>query len=207
MQGDQTSIPSRFRDRADAGRYLGSLLSGYVGRNDVVVLTLPRGGVPVGLEIARALKAPLDVFLVRKLGVPGHEELAFGALASGGVRVLNQEVVRRLGLSPSLIEAVSERERAELERRERLYRGERPPICAPGQDGDRRRRRARHRRQHARGDRRRPCTSAGANRRRRSHRGSRDLLTPMRGGRRTGEPAQAPRTSRLSVFGTTTSSN
>jgi putative phosphoribosyl transferase len=132
VQGKQASTPARFRNRADAGRYLGSLLSGYAGRNDVVVLTLPRGGVPVGLEIARALGAPLDVFLVRKLGVPGHEELAFGALASGGVRVLNREVVQRLGLSSNLIDAVSERERAELERRELLYRGDRPPVVLAG---------------------------------------------------------------------------
>ncbi|MGD0273374.1 MAG: phosphoribosyltransferase [Gaiellaceae bacterium] len=132
MQGDQASIPSRFRDRAHAGRCLGSLLSGYAGRDEVVVLALPRGGVPVGLEIARTLGAPLEVFVVRKLGVPGHEELAFGALASGGVRVLNEDVVRRLGLTPNLIDAISERERGELERRERLYRGERPPIALSG---------------------------------------------------------------------------
>jgi len=132
VQGDQASIPSRFRDRAHAGRCLGSLLSGYAGRDEVVVLALPRGGVPVGLEIARTLGAPLEVFVVRKLGVPGHEELAFGALASGGVRVLNEDVVRRLGLTPNLIDAISERERGELERRERLYRGERPPIALSG---------------------------------------------------------------------------
>jgi putative phosphoribosyl transferase len=132
VQGDQASIPDRFRDRAHAGRCLGSLLSNYAGRDDVVVLALPRGGVPVGLEIARALRAPLEVYVVRKLGVPGHEELAFGALASGGVRVLNQDVVLRLGLTPDLIDAVSERERGELERRERLYRGERPPIALAG---------------------------------------------------------------------------
>jgi predicted phosphoribosyltransferase len=125
-------VPSRFRDRADAGRYLGALLSSYAGRNDVVVLALPRGGVPVGLEIARALEAPLDVIVVRKLGVPGHEELAFGALALGGTRVLNPDVVRQLGLTADLIEAVSVRERDELERRERLYRGERPPAELSG---------------------------------------------------------------------------
>jgi len=132
VRGDQTSIPNRFRDRAHAGRYLGSLLSGYAGRDDVVVLGLPRGGVPVGLEIARALGAPFEAYVVRKLGVPGHEELAFGALASGGVRVLNEDVIRRLGLTPNLIDAVSEREREELERREHLYRGERPPIVLAG---------------------------------------------------------------------------
>ncbi len=132
MYGDQASTPSRFRDRADAGRYLGSLLSRYAGRDDVVVLALPRGGVPVAIEIARALRAPLEVYVVRKLGVPGHEELAFGALASGGVRVLNEDVVRRLGLTPRLIDAVSERERTELERRERAYRGEQPAIELSG---------------------------------------------------------------------------
>jgi len=132
VRGDQVSIPSRFRDRTHAGRYLGSLLSGYRGRDDVVVLALPRGGVPVAIEIARALRAPLEVYVVRKLGVPGHEELAFGALASGGVRVLNEDVVRRLGLASNVIDAVSERERAELERRERQYRGERPAIELSG---------------------------------------------------------------------------
>jgi predicted phosphoribosyltransferase len=132
VQGDQASIPSRYRDRTHAGRCLGSLLSGYAGKDEVVVLALPRGGVPVGLEIARTLGAPLEVFVVRKLGVPGHEELAFGALASGGVRVLNEDVVRRLGLTPDLIDAISERERGELERREHLYRGGRPPIALSG---------------------------------------------------------------------------
>jgi predicted phosphoribosyltransferase len=110
-------VRGRFRDRADAGRHLGTLLSGYAGRNDVVVLALPRGGVPVGYEIARMLDAPLDVIVVRKLGVPGHEELAFGALALGGTRVLNDDVVRQLGLTADRIESVSARERTELERR------------------------------------------------------------------------------------------
>ncbi|HEY5479633.1 MAG TPA: phosphoribosyltransferase [Gaiellaceae bacterium] len=126
MQEGQNPIPSRFRDRADAGRYLGGVLVEYSGRNDVVVLALPRGGVPVGFEVARALEAPLDVFVVRKLGVPGHEELAFGAVASGGARILNRDVIRHIGLSSDVIDAVSERERAELARRERLYRGDRP---------------------------------------------------------------------------------
>ncbi len=126
MQAGQNPIPSRFRDRADAGRYLGEALSEYARRDDVVVLALPRGGVPVGFEVARALEAPLDVFVVRKLGVPGHEELAFGAVASGGARILNRDVIRHIGLSSDVIDAVSERERAELARRERLYRGDRP---------------------------------------------------------------------------------
>jgi predicted phosphoribosyltransferase len=126
LQAGQNPIPSRFRDRADAGRYLGEALSEYARRDDVVVLALPRGGVPVGFEVARALEAPLDVFVVRKLGVPGHEELAFGAVASGGARILNRDVIRHIGLSSDVIDAVSERERAELARRERLYRGDRP---------------------------------------------------------------------------------
>jgi predicted phosphoribosyltransferase len=125
VHAGQSSIPSRFRDRADAGRYLAELLSDYAGRDDVVVLALPRGGVPVGSEVARALKAPLDVFVVRKLGVPGHEELAFGAIASGGAQILNSDVIRHVGLTSDLIDSVSERERGELARRERLYRGDR----------------------------------------------------------------------------------
>lgn len=126
MQAGQSPVPNRFRDRSNAGRYLGALLSRYTGRNDVVVLALPRGGVPVGFEVARVLEVPLDVFVVRKLGVPGHEELAFGAIASGGTRILNPDVIRYLGLTSDVIDTVSERERGELERRERLYRGERP---------------------------------------------------------------------------------
>jgi putative phosphoribosyl transferase len=115
----------RFRDRREAGRLLAQRLSAYAGRDDVLVLALPRGGVPVGAEVARALGAPLDVFLVRKLGLPGQEELAMGAIASGGARVLNDELVRTLGLPEELIDSVAERERAELERRERVYRGDR----------------------------------------------------------------------------------
>ncbi len=126
MQAERSPVPSRFRDRTDAGRYLGALLSRYAGRDDVVVLALPRGGVPVGFEVARALEVLLDVFVVRKLGVPGHEELAFGAIASGGTRILNPDVIRHLGLTSDVIDAVSERERSELKRREGLYRGERP---------------------------------------------------------------------------------
>lgn len=117
-----------FRDRRDGGRQLADDLDRYAGRDDVVVLGLPRGGVPVAFEVARGLGAPLDVLVVRKLGVPGHEELAMGAIASGGVRVLNSEVVDRVGLSPERIDEVAEGERIELERRERLYRGDRPPL-------------------------------------------------------------------------------
>jgi putative phosphoribosyl transferase len=115
-----------FRDRVDAGRALASELKKYAGRDDVVVLALPRGGVPVAYEVARALGAPLDVFIVRKLGVPGHEEYAMGAVASGGVRVVSEDVVRSLGLTAADVERVAAREIAELERRERLYRGQRP---------------------------------------------------------------------------------
>jgi predicted phosphoribosyltransferase len=115
-----------FRDRHDAGRQLASRLRRYAGREDVVVLALPRGGVPVGYELAGALGAPLDVFLVRKLGVPGHEELAMGAIASGGVRVLNEVVIRAWNLDDGEINAVAEREQLELDRREREYRDDRP---------------------------------------------------------------------------------
>ena len=110
-----------FSDRREAGRELATLLPP-VRADEVVVLALPRGGVPVAYEIARALGAPLDVFLVRKLGTPGHPELAMGAIASGGIRVLNDEVVQYLNIAPELIDAVAEREQAELERREAAYR-------------------------------------------------------------------------------------
>src|SRR5438093_11625549 len=116
-----------FRDRRDAGQQLAANLSAYADDPDVLVLALPRGGVPVGLEVAKALNAPLDVFLVRKLGVPGHEELAMGAIASGGVRVINKDVVDALRIPRTLIEAVATREQQELARRERLYRDDRPP--------------------------------------------------------------------------------
>jgi predicted phosphoribosyltransferase len=118
--------PQRFRNRTDAGRQLAEKLAAYADRPDVLVLALPRGGVPVGYEVARALGAPFDVFLVRKLGVPGYEELAMGAVATGGVRVLNDEIVRGLGISEHEIDAVVARELQELARRERLYRGDRP---------------------------------------------------------------------------------
>src|SRR6516164_5402827 len=115
-----------FRDRREAGCFLARKLRAYAGRSDVLVLALPRGGVPVAFEVARALHAPLDVFLVRKLGVPGHEELAMGALASGGVRVLNADVVRYLGISQEAIAAAAAHEERELVRRERAYRDDRP---------------------------------------------------------------------------------
>src|SRR5436309_5604954 len=115
-----------FRDRFDAGRQLAEHLSRYAGRSDVIVLALPRGGVPVGYEVAQALGAPLEVFLVRKLGVPGREELAMGAIASGGVRVINDEVVRTLRIPDDVIDAVTAAETQELERRDRQYRDGRP---------------------------------------------------------------------------------
>ena len=116
----------RFRDRREAGQMLAKLLTKYANRSDVLVLALPRGGVPVGFEVAQALNAPLDVFLVRKLGVPGHEELAMGAIASGGVRVVNSTVVESLHLSTAVIEAAVAREQRELYRRETAYRAGRP---------------------------------------------------------------------------------
>ena len=102
--------PTAFQDRFDAGTTLAAQLAHYAGRDDVVVLALPRGGVPVGFEVAKALQAPLDVFLVRKLGVPGHEELAMGAIASGGVRVLNEDVVRALRIPEEVIDTVAWKE-------------------------------------------------------------------------------------------------
>ena len=111
-----------FIDRPDAGRALASLLSTYANRDDVVVLALPRGGVPVAAQVAEALHAPLDVYLVRKLGTPGHRELAMGAIASGGVRVLNEDVVQWLGITPDQIDHVAAEETLELQRREAAYR-------------------------------------------------------------------------------------
>lgn len=121
-----------FHDRREAGRLLAEKLSAYANRSDVIVLALPRGGVPVAYEVARALNVPLDVFAVRKLGVPGHDELAMGAIAPGGVRVLNDEVVLALGIPEHLIDAVAAREEQELMRRERLYRGDCPPLDVRG---------------------------------------------------------------------------
>lgn len=115
-----------YADRRAAGRELARQLQQYGGRDDVLVLALPRGGVPVAFEVAAALDAPLDVFLVRKLGTPGHRELAMGAIASGGVMVLNDDVVGTLGIGADQIEAVAEEERGELARREQAYRGGRP---------------------------------------------------------------------------------
>lgn len=115
----------RFRDRNEAGKLLAGKLMKYAGNPNVVLLALPRGGVPVAYEVARALHLPLDVFLVRKLGVPGQDELAMGAIASGGVRVLNDEVVEYLQIPDATINAVAQTEQQELERREQMYRGNR----------------------------------------------------------------------------------
>jgi predicted phosphoribosyltransferase len=115
-----------FPNRAEAGRLLAEKLEKYADRDDVIVLGLPRGGVPVAYEVARALGVPLDVFIVRKLGVPGFEELAAGAIASGGVRVLNEDVLRALPNADEIIESVTAKETAELERREKSYRDDRP---------------------------------------------------------------------------------
>jgi len=124
--------PTRFRDRREAGRALAENLAAYAHRPDVLVLALPGGGVPVAYDVARALGAPLDVFIVRKLGIPGHEELAMGAVATGGVRVLNEQVVHALNIPDHVIDAVTAWEQQELARRERLYRGDRPPPDVRG---------------------------------------------------------------------------
>src|SRR5207247_7732546 len=120
-KGDMKQRP--FRDRTEAGRLLAAKLTAYANRPDVIVLALPRGGVPVAYEVARALNAPMDIFLVRKLGVPGHEEVAMGAIASGGIRILNDDLIRQINIPQRIIDAVTAREQHELERRERLYRG------------------------------------------------------------------------------------
>ena len=122
----------RFKNRTEAGCFLAARLDEYANRPDVLVLSLPRGGVPVAYEVAAALNAPLDIFLVRKLGVPGQEELAMGAIATGGVRVINDEIVNYLGIPGKVIDAVAIEEEQELERRERLYRDGRPARAVRG---------------------------------------------------------------------------
>src|SRR5205085_12327786 len=121
-----------FRDRTDAGQRLAARLMDYANRSDVLVLALPRGGVPVAYEVAKVLGAPLDVFLVRKLGVPGHEELAMGAIATGGVRVLNEDVMCYLSIPDAAIDAVAAKEQRELARRAQLYRGNAPAPDVKG---------------------------------------------------------------------------
>jgi putative phosphoribosyl transferase len=124
-----TNVSSEpFRDRVEAGELLAAKLAEYRDRDDVIVLALPRGGVPVAREVARTLGVPFDVYVVRKLGVPGHEELAMGAIATGGVRQVNRDVVEALGIPGNVIDAVAERELRELERREQAYRGNRAPM-------------------------------------------------------------------------------
>ncbi len=127
-------MPRRFCDRTEAGRQLGAtLVPVYRGRPDTIVLGLPRGGVPVAYQVAIAIDAPLDVFIVRKLGMPGHEEFAIGAIATGGVEVIDEEVVSAYGLSAEIIEEIAQRERRELERREHQYREDRPPLAVDHQ--------------------------------------------------------------------------
>ena len=121
-----------FRDRSEAGQLLAQELSAYAGREDVIVLALPRGGVPVAFEVARAIHAPLDVFVVRKLGVPGHEELAMGAIASGGILVTEPNVIEDLAIPPDVVADVAAREEQERLRREREYRGDRPEADVRG---------------------------------------------------------------------------
>ena len=127
-----TRMALPFSDRTEAGRRLAEKLARHAGQPDVIVLALPRGGVPVAYEVAMALNAPLDVYLVRKLGVPGHEELALGAIATGGVRVLVPEVIREAGVTEQMVERVTQQEMRELERRERAFRGDRPPPAVDG---------------------------------------------------------------------------
>jgi len=122
-----TEMTELFKDRYEAGRLLAAKLEHLADKDEVTVLALPRGGVPVAFEIARHLRAPMDVFTVRKLGVPGYEELAMGAIAPGEIMVINEDVVRHLGISRSVLDFVAAGERKELYRRDRLYRGERPP--------------------------------------------------------------------------------
>lgn len=123
---EETALRLPFENRIQAGRLLAQALAKYANRPDVIVLALPRGGVPVGFEVAQTIGASLDIMLVRKLGTPGHEELAMGAIASGGVSVLNSDLIARLHIGPELIEAATKIEQQELERRERAYRGDHP---------------------------------------------------------------------------------
>jgi predicted phosphoribosyltransferase len=120
--------PIRYRDRHDAGRVLANRLGHFAGRHDVIVLALPRGGVPVAFEVAKAIGADLDVFMVRKLGLPGHPEFAMGAIASGGVRIVDDEVIRYYRIPAAAVDQIASAEQQELERRERVYRGARPPL-------------------------------------------------------------------------------
>ena len=118
----------RFSDRHDAGRQLARKLSKYADQEDVILLALPRGGVPVACEIVQVIKAPMDLLIVRKLGLPGEEELAIGAIASGGIRILNQDIIDILGINQMTVDRVTEQEIVELQRREQQYRGNRPAL-------------------------------------------------------------------------------
>lgn len=118
----------KYKNRSEAGKALAAELKAYAKRPDTIVLALPRGGVPVGFEVATALQLPLDVFIVRKLGVPGHEELAMGAIAMGGTQILNEDIIRDTGIPQQLIEQITKQELQELNRRETAYRGKRPPL-------------------------------------------------------------------------------
>jgi predicted phosphoribosyltransferase len=122
----------RYRDRREAGRMLADRLRHFAGHQDVIVLALPRGGVPVAFEVAMAIGAPLDVFMVRKLGLPGHPEFALGAIASGGIRIVNDDVIRYYRIPAAAIDQIAGAEQQELERRERAYRGARPPLNLEG---------------------------------------------------------------------------
>src|ERR1019366_4615263 len=132
VPAEQAMLTTRFRDRREAGRHLARALIGYASRPDVLVLGLPRGGVPVASEVASALDAPLDVLVVRKLGVPGHDELAMGAVASGGITVFNRDLIQHFGISQASIDRVTELELTELARREQTYRGDAPPLDVKG---------------------------------------------------------------------------
>src|SRR5436190_14897561 len=129
---ERHTMETKFRNRQDAGKFLAAKLKHFDNDPDVIVLALPRGGVPVAYEIARELNAPLDIFIVRKLGAPIYEELAMGAIASGGVRVLNEDLIRKLGITPRMIDAVAEEQQRELERREHEYRRDREPLDVTG---------------------------------------------------------------------------
>jgi putative phosphoribosyl transferase len=133
MGVSRTHVPTRFADRREAGAALAGDLRMYRGRTDLVVLALPRGGVPVAYEVARSLNAPLDVLIVRKLGAPGHPEFAIGAIASGGIRVLDRDSIAANAISERALAAVVQRETAEVVRRERVYRDNRPPVAIKGQ--------------------------------------------------------------------------
>jgi predicted phosphoribosyltransferase len=133
MSVSRTHVPTRFSDRREAGAVLAGDLRMYRGRTDLVVLALPRGGVPVAYEVARSLNAALDVLIVRKLGAPGHPEFAIGAIASGGIRVLDRDSIAANAISEPALAAVVQRETAEVARRERVYRDNRPPVAITGQ--------------------------------------------------------------------------